>query len=74
MKIIVEAALKQEEIITILTESTEVAIRFIGRSSTNKMIMEFEAESTEGEKTVALVKAKVKAAPWGKMVYFIVHQ
>ncbi len=73
MKIIVEAALKQEEIIALLTQCTDVSIRFIGRTS-NKMVMEFEIELIDGDQAVALVKSKIKAAPFGKMVYFIVHR
>lgn len=74
MNVIVEAGLKQEEIIALLTQSTQPVIRFIGRSESNRMVMTFEVDENDGEKAVALVKSKLKAAPWGKMVYFIVHR
>jgi hypothetical protein len=38
------------------------------------MVMEFEIELIDGDQAVALVKSKIKAAPFGKMVYFIVHR
>ena len=73
MKITVDSGLKQPEIITLLEAIPDVRIRFAGKDPKNSLRLFFDIELDNADKAVAFVKSKIKAAPFGQMIFFSVH-
>lgn len=72
MKIFVNAAMKNEEIIKLLSEYTEnnVEFKFIKKTG---LKLEFEANNIEKQAAVNLVKTLIKSTDFGKILYFTVE-
>ena len=72
MKICVNAAMKSDEIIKLLTDYKEdnVEFKFIKKTG---LKLEFEASNIEKQAAVTLAKTLIKGTEFGKILYFTVE-
>lgn len=72
MKIFINAALKSDMIIDLLTGYKENGVEFKFIKKTG-MKLEFEASNIEAPEAVGLVKSLIRGTAFGKVLYFSVE-
>lgn len=70
MKIIVESALYQNEIIQLLNQTNKIKLEFKKKASNNPLRLEFELIDACGYDAVSITKALIKETQFGKALYF----
>lgn len=73
MKISVNTALKQQEIIELLDGNQIDGITYLYKEKKGMNLI-FEVDSEDGDKAIKLAKAKIKSAPFGSAILLTIHK